>query len=114
MADGTPVDIVLNPLGVPSRMNIGQVLETHLGWAAEGPGPEDRRMLDAQAKVADLRKLPRRDLQPRQPRRPAEREDLKQFSDEEITDAGARTCRRACRWRPRCSTAPPRPRSSTC
>jgi len=35
LADGTPMDIVLNPLGVPSRMNVGQVLETHLGWAAE-------------------------------------------------------------------------------
>ncbi|HEY7671491.1 MAG TPA: DNA-directed RNA polymerase subunit beta, partial [Gammaproteobacteria bacterium] len=38
MEDGTPVDIVLNPLGVPSRMNVGQVLETHLGWAAKGLG----------------------------------------------------------------------------
>jgi len=38
MADGTPVDIVLNPLGVPSRMNVGQILETHLGWAAKGIG----------------------------------------------------------------------------
>src|SRR5207248_7146212 len=36
--DGTPVDIVLNPLGVPSRMNVGQILETHLGWAAAGLG----------------------------------------------------------------------------
>ena len=36
MADGTPVDIILNPIGVPSRMNLGQVLETHLGWAARG------------------------------------------------------------------------------
>ena len=36
MEDGTPVDIVLNPLGVPSRMSMGQVLETHLGWAAKG------------------------------------------------------------------------------
>ncbi len=35
MADGTPVDIILNPLGVPSRMNVGQILETHLGWAAK-------------------------------------------------------------------------------
>ena len=43
MADGTPVDIVLNPLGVPSRMNVGQILETHLGWAAKGLGTEDRR-----------------------------------------------------------------------
>ena len=38
MEDGTPVDVVLNPLGVPSRMNVGQVLETHLGWAAKGLG----------------------------------------------------------------------------
>src|SRR5688500_19909086 len=38
LEDGTPVDIVLNPLGVPSRMNVGQILETHLGWAAKGMG----------------------------------------------------------------------------
>ena len=40
LADGTSVDIVLNPLGVPSRMNVGQVLETHLGWAAQTARPE--------------------------------------------------------------------------
>ena len=40
LADGSPVDIVLNPLGVPSRMNIGQILETHLGWAARGLGDQ--------------------------------------------------------------------------
>ena len=45
--DGTPVDIVLNPLGVPSRMNVGQVLETHLGWACRGLGNEVARMVDA-------------------------------------------------------------------
>ena len=39
LPDGTPVEIVLNPLGVPSRMNVGQILETHLGWAAQGPRP---------------------------------------------------------------------------
>src|SRR5690606_22442252 len=55
--DGTPVDIVLNPLGVPSRMNIGQVLETHLGWAAKGLGLKIGRMLDQQAKVQELRKF---------------------------------------------------------
>jgi DNA-directed RNA polymerase subunit beta len=47
LEDGTPVDIVLNPLGVPSRMNIGQILETHLGWAAKGLGLKIGRMLDA-------------------------------------------------------------------
>jgi len=45
-ADGTPVDIVLNPLGVPSRMNVGQILETHLGWAAHGLGARVNRMLE--------------------------------------------------------------------
>jgi DNA-directed RNA polymerase subunit beta len=45
MADGTPVDIVLNPLGVPSRMNVGQVLETHLGWAAHGLGEHVEELL---------------------------------------------------------------------
>jgi len=46
LADGTPVDIVLNPLGVPSRMNVGQILETHLGWAARGMGVRIGEMLD--------------------------------------------------------------------
>jgi DNA-directed RNA polymerase subunit beta len=45
LEDGTPVDMVLNPLGVPSRMNIGQILETHLGWAARGLGKKINRML---------------------------------------------------------------------
>ena len=53
--DGTPVDIVLNPLGVPSRMNVGQVLETHLGWAAKGLGRRIGAMLDQQAKAAEIR-----------------------------------------------------------
>ena len=54
---GRPVDIVLNPLGVPSRMNIGQILEVHLGWAAKGLGEKIQRMMQAQAKVAELRKF---------------------------------------------------------
>jgi len=57
LEDGTPVDVVLNPLGVPSRMNVGQVLELHLGWAAKGLGLKIGRMIDAQAKVAELRKF---------------------------------------------------------
>ena len=57
MTDGTPVDIVLNPLGVPSRMNVGQILEVHLGWAAKGLGRKIEDMLKAQAKAAEVRKF---------------------------------------------------------
>ena len=59
LEDGTPVDIVLNPLGVPSRMNVGQILETHLGWAAAGMGRQIGDMLDKvrrNGKHGDLRK----------------------------------------------------------
>ena len=55
MAEGTPVDIVLNPLGVPSRMNIGQILETHLGWAAKGIGIKIGRMLDEARAAGEIR-----------------------------------------------------------
>ena len=57
MADGTPVDVVLNPLGVPSRMNVGQILEIHLGWAAKGLGLKIGNMLRAQSKTAEIRKF---------------------------------------------------------
>jgi DNA-directed RNA polymerase subunit beta len=55
MEDGTPVDIVLNPLGVPSRMNVGQVLETHLGWAAKALGLKIGKMLSEHKNVKDIR-----------------------------------------------------------
>ncbi|MAA50842.1 MAG: DNA-directed RNA polymerase subunit beta, partial [Gammaproteobacteria bacterium] len=55
--NGDPVDIVLNPLGVPSRMNVGQILETHLGWAAHGIGQRIDRMLKQQQKTAEIRKF---------------------------------------------------------
>jgi DNA-directed RNA polymerase subunit beta len=55
MADGTPCDIVLNPLGVPSRMNVGQVLEVHLGWAGKGIGQRIGNMLQRESRVAELR-----------------------------------------------------------
>src|SRR5690554_1347148 len=55
LADGETVDIVLNPLGVPSRMNIGQILETHLGWAAKGLGLKIGRMLDEARNVSEIR-----------------------------------------------------------
>jgi DNA-directed RNA polymerase subunit beta len=57
MDDGTPVDVVLNPLGVPSRMNVGQILETHLGWAAKGLGQRIEKMLRAQANATEVRKF---------------------------------------------------------
>ena len=52
---GVPVDIVLNPLGVPSRMNVGQILETHLGWAAQGLGLKIGKMLDENCKPVEMR-----------------------------------------------------------
>ncbi len=55
--NGEPVDIVLNPLGVPSRMNVGQILETHMGWAAKGLGEKIDRMLKEQRQVAELREF---------------------------------------------------------
>ncbi|EWS65736.1 DNA-directed RNA polymerase subunit beta [Hydrogenophaga sp. T4] len=55
MADGTPADIVLNPLGVPSRMNVGQVLEVHLGWAGKGIGQRIGDMLQQEAKASEMR-----------------------------------------------------------
>ncbi|KAA2283454.1 DNA-directed RNA polymerase subunit beta [Arenimonas fontis] len=83
MADGTPVDIVLNPLGVPSRMNIGQILETHLGWAAKGLGQKIQRMLEAQEKVSELRKFLDQ-IYNHDRKLAAERVDLSQFSDQEL------------------------------
>src|SRR5690554_5297964 len=83
MANGETVDIVLNPLGVPSRMNIGQILETHLGWAAKGLGRKIQNMLEAQAKVAELRKL-LDEIYNHDSGTTAQQVDLKQFSDEEL------------------------------
>ena len=55
--NGEPVDIVLNPLGVPSRMNVGQVLETHLGWAAKELGSKIKGLIDEDNKVSEIRSL---------------------------------------------------------
>jgi DNA-directed RNA polymerase subunit beta len=57
MADGTPVDVVLNPLGVPSRMNVGQILEVHLGWAAKGLGKKIDGMLKSQRNASEIREF---------------------------------------------------------
>ena len=77
---GVPVDIVLNPLGVPSRMNVGQILETHLGAAAKGLGEKIGRAIDAQAKVTEMRKLIT-DVYNSIGERT---EDIKSFSEEEL------------------------------
>ena len=79
MADGTPVDIVLNPLGVPSRMNVGQILEVHLGWAAKGLGRKIEEMLKAQTKAAEVRKFLERIYNTT-----GKPEDLAAFDDGEI------------------------------
>ncbi|MFC5569949.1 DNA-directed RNA polymerase subunit beta [Lysobacter yangpyeongensis] len=83
MANGETVDIVLNPLGVPSRMNIGQVLEVHLGWAAKGLGKKIDQMLQAQARVADLRKF-LDEIYNHDRTTHEQRVDLTQFSDQEL------------------------------
>ena len=81
MADGTPVDIVLNPLGVPSRMNVGQILETHLGWAAKGIGVRIGEMLRAQAGAAELRALMSRIYT-----QPAQRAGVEALGDSEVRE----------------------------
>jgi len=83
MADGQTVDIVLNPLGVPSRMNIGQILEVHLGWAAKGLGEKIQKMLDAQNAVANLRSF-LDEIYNHDSALTAQKVDLKSFSDEEL------------------------------
>ena len=81
MNDGTPVDVVLNPLGVPSRMNIGQVLETHLGWAAKGLGHRIQHMLETE-KENQVKEM--RDFLAKVYNASGKAEDLDSLSDDEI------------------------------
>ena len=80
--DGTPIDIVLNPLGVPSRMNVGQVLETHLGWAAKGLGRKIGSMLKAQESTAKIRQF----LDTIYNKTGGQVEDIKSLSDAEVLE----------------------------
>jgi len=80
-ADGRPVDIALNPLGVPSRMNIGQVLEIHLGWAAKGLGFKIAEMLDEQREIAEIREFLDKIYNTS-----GKKEDLDSLTDEEILE----------------------------
>jgi DNA-directed RNA polymerase subunit beta len=81
MADGTPADVVLNPLGVPSRMNVGQVLEVHLGWAAKGLGLRIGEMLKAHTQMQELRKFLSSIYN-----ESGKKEELDKFTDEEILE----------------------------
>jgi len=80
LADGTPVDIVLNPLGVPSRMNVGQILETHLGWAARELGRQIEQALSDSVTPAQLKKR-LRDLYPDK----ENQEFIEDLSDADVT-----------------------------
>ncbi|MFT4826308.1 MAG: DNA-directed RNA polymerase subunit beta [Halioglobus sp.] len=80
--NGEPVDVVLNPLGVPSRMNVGQILETHLGMAAKGLGDKINEMIVEQRKVAEVRKF----LEKIYNNGAGRTEDIKSFSDQEIME----------------------------
>src|SRR5699024_6915357 len=80
LENGTPADIVLNPLGVPSRMNIGQVLETHLGWAAKGIGDRVGEMLEQQQALGDIREFLKKAYHTSYD----PQEDLDSLSDEEM------------------------------
>jgi DNA-directed RNA polymerase subunit beta len=82
LEDGTPVDIVLNPLGVPSRMNVGQVLETHLGWAAKGLGHKIDGMLKSQESIAKIRQF----LETLYNKTGGRIEDIKSLNDEEVLE----------------------------
>ena len=109
LADGQPVDIVLNPLGVPSRMNVGQILETHLGWACAGLGLKIGQAVDALQQQARhrvrSRTCSRRSMATT---RPSSRWAKTNWS------SSAATCGTACRSRRRCSTAPRKPTSRRC
>ncbi len=80
-ANGIPVDIVLNPLGVPSRMNVGQILETHLGWAAKGLGHVIGQLLDQQTEASKLRQFLEQIYN-----RTGKQEAISTFSEEELIE----------------------------
>ena len=101
LADGTPVDIVLNPLGVPSRMNVGQILETHLGWACAGLGQRSAQAVDLYNSARRTRSRCKDKLK----KVYGEDETIKSLDDKRPGRTRRATCATACRSRRRCSTA---------
>ena len=97
--NGEPVDIVLNPLGVPSRMNVGQILETHLGMAAKGLGDKIDAMIKEQRRSQRFASSLNRSTTTAR-----SREDIKSFSDDEVLEL-AQNLRLVCLWQRRFSTA---------
>ena len=112
--DGTPVDIVLNPLGVPSRMNVGQILETHLGWASAGLGRQIGEMLDKSrrsgkddarsAQACSTASIPTS----------ADQADIKELDDAQVLELARQPAHRRAGGDARSSTARARTTSSTC
>ncbi len=100
--DGTPVDIVLNPLGVPSRMNVGQILETHLGWACAGLGLKVGKMVESYKQNGDVKPL--RKVLKQIYGDNAKNENVAEYDDEFGDCARPSSSATACRSLPRSST----------
>merc|ERR1712000_316960 len=107
--NGVPVDICLNPLGVPSRMNVGQIMEIHLGLAAKGLGEKIDRMIKEQQEIARMREL----LNEIYNGGDGRIEDFDSFSDAQILEL-CNNLRGGVRWQHRHSTVLKRKRSSAC
>ena len=100
LEDGQPVDIVLNPLGVPSRMNVGQILETHLGWACRGLGKQIGEMVDAYREDHNAKAL-RKEIEHIY----GENEEITALDDDDLADLVI-PCVAALQLQHRCLTAP--------
>ena len=107
-ADGTPVDMVLNPLGVPSRMNVGQILEIHLGYAAKGLGDQINELLE-ENKLKELRKKLKRIFSDA-----ARGKGIDKLNERGTGAISPNTIATVCIWRRRFLTAPRKKRSRRC
>ena len=113
LEDGTPVDIVLNPLGVPSRMNVGQILETHLGWAARSIGKRIEEMIEKKL-GADAAAQGAEEVFDGDVRTEKMAQFIDDLPDEEIAEARREAQAAACTSRRPSSTARTRRRSTGC